>query len=135
MVGEGWGTTASAASSSALSIMLSQELSLVYPKGYSPRNMRNCRQFYFRDLEIWHSHVPNLLWSHYRTFLFVADDDARYWDMKYFLLEKSRGFAFMAEQYHIIYHWTVDVIITFIERFCKRLYNETKVLFHNIYYS
>jgi len=61
--------------------MLSQELSLVYPKGYSPRNLRDYRQFYlyFRDLEIWHSRVPNLTWTHYRTLLSVADDDARYW--------------------------------------------------------
>ena len=61
--------------------ILSQELSLAYPKGYSPRNLRDYRQFYlcFRDLEIWHSRVPNLTWTHYRTLLSVADDDARYW--------------------------------------------------------
>ena len=61
--------------------LLSQELSAVYPKGYSPRNLREYRQFYlcFSDLEIWHSRVPNLTWTHYRTLLAVADDDARYW--------------------------------------------------------
>jgi predicted nuclease of restriction endonuclease-like (RecB) superfamily len=61
--------------------LLSQELSSVYPKGYSSRNLRDYRQFYlcFRDLEIWHSRVPNLTWTHYRTLLSVADDDARYW--------------------------------------------------------
>ncbi len=61
--------------------ILSQELSLAYPKGYSPRNLRDYRQFYlcFRDLEIWHSRVSNLTWTHYRTLLSVADDDARYW--------------------------------------------------------
>lgn len=61
--------------------ILSQELSLVYPKGYSPRNLRDYRQFYlcFRDLEIWHSRVPNLTWTHYRTLLSVTDEDARYW--------------------------------------------------------
>ncbi len=34
--------------------LLSKELSLIYPKGYSPRNLRDYRQFYlcFRDLEI-----------------------------------------------------------------------------------
>ncbi len=60
--------------------MLSKELSLVYPKGYSPRNLRDYRQFYlcFKDLEIWHSRVPNLTWTHYRTLLSVTDDDARY---------------------------------------------------------
>ena len=61
--------------------LLSQELSAVYPKGYSPRNLRDYRQFYlcFSDLEIWHSRVPNLTWTHYRTLLSVTDDDARYW--------------------------------------------------------
>jgi len=36
---------------------LSKELSAIYPKGYSPRNLRDYRQFYlcFKDLEIWHS--------------------------------------------------------------------------------
>ena len=61
--------------------LLSKELSLIYPKGYSPRNLRDYRQFYlcFRDLEIWHSRVPNLTWTHYRTLLSVTSDDARYW--------------------------------------------------------
>ena len=61
--------------------LLSQELSAIYPKGYSPRNLRDYRQFYlyFSDLEIWHSRVPNLTWTHYRTLLSVTDDDARYW--------------------------------------------------------
>ena len=41
---------------------LSKELTLIYPRGYSPRNLRDYRQFYlyFKDLEIWHSRVPNL---------------------------------------------------------------------------
>ena len=61
--------------------LLSHELSQVYPKGYSPRNLRDYRQFYlcFKDLEIWHSRVPNLTWTHYRTLLSVTSDDARYW--------------------------------------------------------
>lgn len=61
--------------------MLSNELSLIYPKGYSSRNLRDYRQFYlcFRDLEIWHSRVPNLTWTHYRTLLSVTSADARYW--------------------------------------------------------
>ncbi len=60
---------------------LSKELTAVYPKGYSPRNLRDYRQFYlsFKDLEIWHSRVPNLTWTHYRTLLSVTSDDARYW--------------------------------------------------------
>ena len=61
--------------------LLSHELSLIYPKGYSPRNLRDYRLFYlsFKDLEIWHSRVPNLTWTHYRTLLSVSSDDARYW--------------------------------------------------------
>lgn len=60
---------------------LSKELTAIYPKGYSPRNLRDYRQFYlcFNDLEIWHSRVPNLTWTHYRTLLSVTSDDARYW--------------------------------------------------------
>ena len=64
--------------------ILSYELSQTYPKGYSPRNLRDYRQFYlcFRDLEIWHSRVPNLTWTHYRMLLSVTSDDARYWYVK-----------------------------------------------------
>ncbi len=60
---------------------LSKELFAIYPKGYSPRNLRDYRQFYlcFKDLEIWHSRVPNLTWTHFRTLLSVVSDDARYW--------------------------------------------------------
>ena len=61
--------------------LLSHELSQTYPKGYSPRNLRDYRQFYlcFNDLEIWHSRVPNLTWTHFRTLLSVTSEDARYW--------------------------------------------------------
>ncbi|MBP5316033.1 MAG: DUF1016 domain-containing protein, partial [Muribaculaceae bacterium] len=61
--------------------ILSNELTQVYPKGYSPRNLRDYRQFYlcFKDLEIWHSRVPNLTWTNYRTLFSVADDTASYW--------------------------------------------------------
>lgn len=61
--------------------LLSKKLRLIYPKGYSPRNLRDYRQFYlcFKDLEIWHSRVPNLTWTHYRSLLHIVNDDARYW--------------------------------------------------------
>ena len=61
--------------------LLSKEMTAIYPKGYSPRNLRDYRQFYlcFNDLEIWHSRVPNLTWTHFRTLLHVVSDDARYW--------------------------------------------------------
>ena len=61
--------------------LLSKEMTAIYPKGYSPRDLRNYRQLYlcFNDLEIWYARVPNLNWSHYRTLLHVVNDDARYW--------------------------------------------------------
>lgn len=67
---------------------LSIKLSAIYPKGYSARNLREYRQFYlyFNDLEIWHSRVPNLTWTHCRMLLRVADENARYW----YLQEASR---------------------------------------------
>ena len=61
--------------------LLSKEMSAIYPKGYSARDLRNYRQLYlcFNDLEIWYTRVPNLNWSHFRTLLHVVSDDARYW--------------------------------------------------------
>ena len=58
---------------------LAKELQRNYQKGYSPRDLRSYRQFYlcFKDLEKWHSRVPNLTWTHFRTLLRVTSDDAR----------------------------------------------------------
>ena len=63
--------------------MLSVELSKSYSKGFTARDLRAYRQFYlyFKDLEIWHSRVPNLTWTHFKILLRVADEDARYWYM------------------------------------------------------
>ena len=63
---------------------LAQVLSMDYSRGFSARDLRNYRQLYlcFNDLEIWYTRVPNLTWSHYRTLLSVASDDARYWYVK-----------------------------------------------------
>lgn len=63
---------------------LSKEISSDYPKDYSPRDLRNYRQFYlrFKDFEIWYACVPNLSWTHYRSLLRVDDDNARYWYLK-----------------------------------------------------
>ena len=63
---------------------LAKELSREYPKGFSARNLREYRQFYlyFSDLEIWHSRVPNLTWTHFRYLLRVPDENARYWYMR-----------------------------------------------------
>ena len=63
---------------------LAEELSQEYATGFSARNLRDYRQFYqyFSDLEIWHSRVPNLSWTHFRMMLRVSDADARYWYWK-----------------------------------------------------
>ncbi len=61
--------------------MLSKELTQEYGEGWSERNLRNFRSFYltFNDLEIWHTRVPNLTWSHIRTTLRVDDPVAARW--------------------------------------------------------
>lgn len=60
---------------------LAEDLSIEYASGFTARDLRNYRQFYlyFSDLEIWHACVPNLKWTHFRSLLRVADEDARYW--------------------------------------------------------
>ena len=62
---------------------LAAELTPIYGNIYSVRRLRDYRQFYlyFRDIEIWHSRVPNLTWTHYRELLMVNDDMARNWYM------------------------------------------------------
>ena len=51
---------------------------------YSARRLQDYRQFYlyFKDIEIWHSRVPNLTWTHYRELLTVSDETARHWYMQ-----------------------------------------------------
>ena len=63
---------------------LAADLSMEYASGFSARDLRNYRQFYlyFSDFQIWHARVPNLKWTHFRSLLRVADDNARYWYMK-----------------------------------------------------
>lgn len=79
---------ARAAYGTQLLTLLSQELSKDYPKGYTARDLRSYRQLYlyFSDLEIWHSRLPNLTWTHFRLLLRVTDPDARQW----YMLEASR---------------------------------------------
>ena len=64
--------------------LLAEDLSKSYNRGFTARDLRSYRQFYlsFKDLEIWHSRVPNLSWTHFRTMLRVTDDNARYWYMR-----------------------------------------------------
>ena len=61
--------------------MLSAELTKSYGKGFSVRNLWLFKQFYltFNDLEILHTRVQNLTWSHYRTALRVEDPVAARW--------------------------------------------------------
>ena len=63
---------------------LSEELVPIYGNAYSVRRLQDYRLFYlyFRDIEIWHSRVPNLTWTHYRELLAVSDKDARSWYMQ-----------------------------------------------------
>ena len=63
---------------------LAAELTPIYGNTYSARRLRDYRQFYlyFKDIEIWHSRVPNLTWTHYRELLTVGDEKARYWYMQ-----------------------------------------------------
>ena len=67
---------------------LARILTLECGKGFDERRLRDCRQFYlyFPDGEIWHSRVPNLTWTHFRTLLRVSDPEARAW----YLHEASR---------------------------------------------
>ena len=64
--------------------LLAEDLSKSYNRGFTARDLRSYRQFYlsFKDLEIWHSRVPNLSWTHFRSLLRVNDENARYWYMK-----------------------------------------------------
>ena len=67
---------------------LSAALTAEFGKGYEARKLRDYRQFYlyFPQGKIWHSRVPNLTWTHFRTLLRVADETARLW----YLDEASR---------------------------------------------
>lgn len=62
---------------------LSRILTLELGRGFSPRSLRNYRQFYvmFPDWEIWHTRVPNLNWAHIKVLLRVDDNVAREWYM------------------------------------------------------
>lgn len=62
---------------------LASELTPIYGNSYSARRLQDYRQFYlyFKDIEIWHSRVPNLTWTHFRELLTVSDVEARNWYM------------------------------------------------------
>lgn len=62
---------------------ISTELTHEFGKGFSPRNLRDYRNFYllFPNIEIWHSRVPNLTWTHFRMLLRVETPEIREWYM------------------------------------------------------
>lgn len=64
--------------------LLAEELESDYGDNYSERRLRDYRQFYlyFNRLEIWHSRVPNLTWTHFRHLLRVEEETVRLWYMK-----------------------------------------------------
>ena len=55
-----------------------------YGTGYGRRNLAYYRKFYleFNDLNILHTHVQNLNWSHIRRILSVSNPEAREWYLK-----------------------------------------------------
>ena len=68
---------------------LAKILTLEFGTGFDDRNLRYCRQFYIyfqKHEQIWHTRVPNLTWSHFRSLLRVPDEKARLW----YLNEASR---------------------------------------------
>ena len=67
----------------ALMETLSEELTREFGKSYSKRNLQYFRKFYlaFPDEEIVNARVHNLNWTHFRSLLRVADENARIWYM------------------------------------------------------
>ena len=62
---------------------LSAQLTTEYGEGYYERSLWEFRRFYqiFDDLEILHTRVQNLTWSHLRQLMRVSDEHARLWYM------------------------------------------------------
>ena len=63
---------------------LADKLTVEYGAGYGRRNLAYYRKFYleFNDLEILHTRVQNLNWSHIRRILSVSNPEAREWYLK-----------------------------------------------------
>lgn len=64
--------------------VLADKLTAEYGAGYGRRNLAYYRKFYleFNDLEILHTRVQNLNWSHIRRILSVSNPEAREWYLK-----------------------------------------------------
>lgn len=63
---------------------LAQQLTLEFGSGFSYRSLNEYRRFYltFSDLEIMHTRVHNLTWSHFRIIMREATPEGRLWYMK-----------------------------------------------------
>ena len=63
---------------------LADRLTIEFGTGYGRRNLAYYRKFYleFSDLEILHTRVQNLSWSHIRRILSVSNPEARDWYIK-----------------------------------------------------
>lgn len=63
---------------------LAEQLTREYGKGFSFRSLNEYRRFYlsFNDIEIMHTRVHNLDWSHYRIIMREASPEGRAWYMK-----------------------------------------------------
>lgn len=63
---------------------LADRLTIEFGTGYGRRNLAYYRKFYleFSDLEILHTRVQNLSWSHIRRVLSVSNPEAREWYLK-----------------------------------------------------
>ncbi|MBP5420340.1 MAG: DUF1016 family protein, partial [Bacteroidales bacterium] len=61
--------------------LLAEQLTKEYGNGYGRRNLAYYRQFYlaFSDLEILHTRVQNLTWSHIKRILSVSNQQAMTW--------------------------------------------------------
>lgn len=60
---------------------LSEQLTKEFGRGYTKRRLEEYRNFYlyFKDLEIAHSRVRNLTWSHYRIIMRESTSEGRDW--------------------------------------------------------
>lgn len=63
---------------------LAEKLKLSYGSGYGKRNLAYYRKFYlaFPDVEILHTCVQNLSWSHLRLLIHVENEEERMWYMR-----------------------------------------------------
>lgn len=61
--------------------LLAEKMSIKYGNNYTARRLRNHRRFYlcFKNLDIWHSRVPNITWTHFRRRMTVPQAETKQW--------------------------------------------------------